>query len=226
MARWRPRTVLFVGLGVVFSALFLWLSVRGIDTADLLAHLGRVNPLVFLAYPVLRTTGFAIQALRSRLLFAGLHRFRFGTLMKSVFAAYVINVAIPLRAGDFARVGYLARRGEIPASSVLAVVAFERLLDLLGLGILVLATLGMATSGIIHRAPLIFFVAGVIAVCALIVVVGRRPTWFVRAAAGCAGLFGKTARRFVQARAEQFADGLGQARSMRSLTLVWMPYSI
>jgi hypothetical protein len=119
-----------------------------------------------------------------------------------------LNNTVPLRAGEVARIGFLARYGGLPVSTCLAAVAVERVLDMLALVVIVVATVPFLAGGLPLGASF-YAVAAIVAVAILgAVVVSRRPDGFQRLCRGVAGLFGARVREFVVRRSEAFARGL------------------
>lgn len=203
----------FLVVGAVLSVFLLYLSFRKIEFSDLSEHIGKVAlPILALAL-LTRSTNFCIIALRSKLLFAPLHRYPFWVLFKSGLVAFAVNNVIPFRAGEVARIGYLAREGQIPASSCLAVVALERLLDLMAISVVILVTLPSMAIDMPLGTP--FYLAGIVLLAFVggAIWISRSPETFVKIVASIAGIFGKAVRAFVEGKSKTFAEGLSALSS-------------
>ncbi len=122
----RARRALMLVAGLAVAAVLLSLSLAKLDLRLVLAEAARVS-LPWLGVSVLvRLFALALAAIRSRILFAPLADIGGYRLFKSLVLGFVVQNVIPLRASEFARVGYLARFSGLPASTCLAVVATER----------------------------------------------------------------------------------------------------
>ena len=202
------RRYAFLSVGALLSVGFLYLSMRHVRVDDTLTEIARVPLIAIFLDPLCRLAAMALAAIRSRLMFGGLHRFRFRTLYESVWLAFALNNSVPLRAGDLARVGFLARYGELPASSCLAVVAAERILDLLVLVIIVAATVPFL-AGDLPLGSSFYFIAGLVVLSAATgVAISRRPDLFQRVCSALVRPLGKSVRAFVAQKSETFARGL------------------
>ncbi len=210
---WGWRRWLLLGLGVVVSGVLLFLSFRSIEVSELSEHIGKVSAAFLLLAAATRFCNFCIVALRSSLLFAPLHKFSLWFLFKSVLLAYSVNNVIPFRAGEVARIGYLARESKLPASSCLAVVAVERLLDLMAVVVVIVCTLPsmaidmpLGTPFYVAAGLMVMFIGGAMWV-------SRRPEVFVSVATRISGVLGRSVRSFVEAKSKAFAEGLSALQS-------------
>ena len=137
MAEKRHRQTGLIFIGLVISLLLGALAFRQVEAKDLWEGIKNVNPLAFGLYFLIRIFNFILPGLRSKVMFSPISNVSFLTLMKSVWLAFAVNNIIPLRAGEIARVAYLAQKAEVPTATVLTIVAFERILDMVGLLLLV-----------------------------------------------------------------------------------------
>ncbi len=207
------RRWLFLGIGILVSCLLLFLSFRKIAFSDLSTHISKVALPILALGLLTRFSNFCLVALRSSFLFAPLHRYSFWFLFKSGLLAYAVNNIVPFRAGEVARIGYLSRRGKIPASSCLAVVAVERLLDLMAICVVIVCTLPSMAIDMPLGTP--FYLAAGIMVTFIggAMWVSRRPDVFVSLSARLAGLLGRSVRTFVEGKSKTFAEGLSALSS-------------
>ena len=203
--------VLFAGGAL--SAVLLYLTLRKVALDDVWREVVRVSwPILGFAV-LIRATNLLIASIRSRILLAPLHRFGLGRLFKSVLLAFAVNNVLPLRAGELARVGYLARYGGVPASSCLAVVAFERLLDSLALLLLLTASLP-AIAGNVKLGGSTYVLAGAaVGAVGVALFVSSRPGLFVSACRALASLLGRRFARFIESKAQTFSAGLAVLKS-------------
>lgn len=202
------RRWVFLSVGALLSVGFLYLSMRNAHFEDAWAEIWRLPVIALVLDPLIRLLALAAAAVRSRLIFKPMHRFTLRRLFESVWLALAINNVIPLRAGDVARVGFLARYGQLSASSCLAAVVVERVLDLLALVIIVVLTVPFM-AGEMPLGTSFYIIAGLVtAASAGAVVVSRRPEWFRALCTACARPFGARVRTFVEHKSDAFARGL------------------
>jgi uncharacterized protein (TIRG00374 family) len=211
----RRAIALAIALGA--SAFFLYLSFRKVDFGDVWPAIAGVSiGLLSLSLP-LRIASIGLAAVRSQVMLRPLHPYGLYRLFKSVLLASAVNIVIPFRVGDFARVGYLARYGDQPASTCLAVIAFERAMDLMALVLLLVCALPAIAVDLPLTTTFYLLVAAVVAVIVGAIIVSRHPAQFVGVCAWAAGVFGRSFRTFVEERAARFAHGLTALRSITSL---------
>tara|TARA_R110000868_G_scaffold155120_2_gene381557 strand:+ start:145 stop:1149 length:1005 start_codon:yes stop_codon:yes gene_type:complete len=209
----QTRRWLFLGIGILVSGLLLFLSFRKIEFSDISEHIGNVTLPILALGLLTRFTNFCLVALRSSFLFAPLHRYSFWFLFKSGLLAYAVNNVVPFRAGEVARIGYLSKEGNIPVSSCLAVVAVERLLDVMAICVVIVCTLPsmaidmpLGTPFYLASAIMVIFITGALWI-------SRRPEVFVSLSSKLAGLLGTSVRRFVEGKSQTFAEGLSALSS-------------
>ncbi len=125
--------------GVVVGVFCLWISLRGLEMNEVYASLSQVKP-GWLALAVGSVAAVAVlKAGRWWLLFPARNRpaswrHTFPVLM----TAQMLNVLIPLRLGELVRIGLMAQEGLAPGIT-LSTIVVEKSLDLLTVGLLVLA---------------------------------------------------------------------------------------
>jgi hypothetical protein len=216
----RPARRLVLVLAPATSLVCLAVLVvvlRELEWREALHHLRRVPGVVIPLVLAAKALGFGFQAARTRVLMAPLGDLDPLPLLRSVLLGFVGNNLLPLRSGELLRVGYLARRTGASASSCLAVVTVERLLDLLHAfalcGVVVLA----AAVDVPVTASLGLAAAGVGLAVALAILVARRPERTRILAALPERLLGGRWGAGAARQLRLFADGIGSLRSGRSL---------
>jgi hypothetical protein len=225
--RRRNRRRWLIGAGIVVSAVALYLTFRRVPLGEVFARIEKIDPIYIAAAIAIRGLLFLLVAARTRILIAALGAFRYASLVKSHLVAFAVNNLIPLRAGELARVGYLARVGNARFESCLAVVVTERMLELLLLCVLLAVALSTTVAEIPLGASLDLLLAGCIGGIALAVVVSRRPNAFVTAATRIARLAGASFAAAIEVRARRFAEGLsglGRVRAVAAVTLLTLMF--
>lgn len=174
----RTRILLQAGGGIIIGAACLWLSLRGADPRAVLGDIGEASRLLLVLAVVDVVLVAAAKALRWQWLFpaqspaTGSSRdpeappplpTTFGILMTS----QMLNLLIPVRLGEVARVGLMRQEG-VPVGATLGTIVVEKSLDLLAVaGLVVLAVPLTVLPG---AAPTPARVAGLAAAVALLAV--------------------------------------------------------
>jgi uncharacterized protein (TIRG00374 family) len=161
-ARLAKHRKTIVVLGLVASAVFMYLAVRRLDLAALKtvwanAHVFPWVPLGILSYVV----GHVVRGLRCRLLVRREATLRLVTASNIVVVGYASNNVFPARLGELVRAGMLAERTGIPMAQSFMITFIERVLD--GLAILLLLVIGTSYGvsppwmhDVVHVALLVF----------------------------------------------------------------------
>lgn len=213
-------------LGLVVSALFVWLTLRKVDLGEVAAQIGEVSLLILSLNVVTKFFGFVFMTWRSQVLFKHLDDYEFWPMFKSVLVAFVGNNVLPLRAGELLRVGYLSHgRDEVPTSSCFAAVALERLLDLFSLALLFLLLIFFAFLDFSQRGVpggmIVSVVVGIlVAAMATAIWISRQPDPWVNLVDRVAGLMGDSVASFVTPKFRKFAEGLAGLSSWRQTAAV------
>jgi uncharacterized membrane protein YbhN (UPF0104 family) len=125
----RRRWWTSLGVGVVVSLVFLWLTLRRVDLAAVGDALASVSfPVLALAL-LTRGAAFLALGLRSRFTIAPGGRLPYRELVRAHLLGYTGNNVLPLRLGELLRIDYLARQGTLSRSFLVGTVAVERLMD-------------------------------------------------------------------------------------------------
>lgn len=119
--------------GAFYKARFgeLWTALKGINLFALLICLFFFGISCVFRAVMWRVTTRPLQQVGFSALFGG------------VIVGYMANNLLPVRAGELVRTYYLAARTGIPGVAVFSTVCIERVLDLVSLGLLLLAGLGL-----------------------------------------------------------------------------------
>ncbi len=133
-------------VGLLASAVFMYLAVRRLDLASLKvvwagAHVLPWVPLGIVSY----ICGHFVRGQRCRLLVRREASLSLMTASNIVVVGYASNNVFPARLGELVRAGMLAERTGIPMTQSLMVTFIERVLD--GLAILLLLVLGTMQQG-------------------------------------------------------------------------------
>ncbi len=166
-------------LGIVISALLLWLALRTINFQDVGAAFGAANYALLIPALALYFTGVAVRAARWRVLLAPLREVAVGRLLPIVVIGYMANDILPARLGEVVRVDVLRRREGISRVAALATVLIERIFDGLCLIIFAAVTLPLVALTGDWRGPLLLAAVLFAGAAAILVVTAVRPTFAV-----------------------------------------------
>lgn len=122
--RWRLMA------GAVLSALFLWLAARGVSWPDVAGALGSAHYglLAVAAGSVIVATALRAWCWR-RLLVAARSPVPFGPAWRILVIGQLLNIGVPARAGDAARVYLMAAAGPMPKTSAATSLVVEKFFD-------------------------------------------------------------------------------------------------
>lgn len=209
----RARQRLKLLLGVGFSLAFATLFARRLDFAGLGAELAQVEWRWLLLAQVTKALGLLCMSLRARILLQPLGEYPVGRPFRAQLLGLCANNLLPFRAGELIRLDDLARAGGTDRAAVLAVVVFERLMDMLA----VLALVGLLIPLVFADLPvgISVVVAGVGVSLALGVVlaVARWPDPFRQLLDRTGRWIGGRLGNALRMRGAAFVDGFGSLRS-------------
>jgi hypothetical protein len=121
----RLRTL----IGVVVSALLLFLAARNVQFAEVLPLLQRANFFYLALAGSCAVGAIWLRAWRWRYLIPNSELIKTSNLFSATMIGFMGNNLLPLRIGDLARAYIAAKKEQTTASAMLATVVIERLLD-------------------------------------------------------------------------------------------------
>jgi len=198
----------------------VWLAVRDLSVAELRAGFSGVDWILAAAAGVTNAATLFLGAARWQLLFYPDHRpRRFWTLFRGVVIGQMLNIVIPVRVGEVARIYAVAGREQVSKARVLATIAVEKVLDVfvfaLAAGV-VLAVVALPPALRVRQEPLWFAAA---AGAGALWWLARRPQLGVVALARFFRILPAAWRRRLAEAAEGFLLGLSPLESSRA----WVP---
>lgn len=213
----RPRTVM---VGLLVSAIFLYLALRRVSLSEVVAQISQVSWRLLAASLLTKLAGFLFMTWRSKLLLGPVRAMSSGRLFRSLLLSFVGNNLLPLRLGEIVRVDYLARHGEFSRASAFGIVLVERLLDLTTLLLLFLCTIPLAVARVPVRGAPYVLMAGSTLALAAVFVIGRRPALVVSLCRRWSQFLGETASIQISRQIARFADGMSSLSSISATTMV------
>jgi len=122
----RQKRYLYNFLGVIFSGFFLYFCFYSLDWTQLKEAFSLPNPWLLWGAMAFN---FPVMGLRTevwRQLLNPIHRLPFWTLFDILHLGYMANTLLPLKAGDFFRASFIAKKWKSPYTQVLTSVGLER----------------------------------------------------------------------------------------------------
>jgi uncharacterized membrane protein YbhN (UPF0104 family) len=167
--------------GVLVGAACLWLSLRNIAPGQVAGQMAHVSwPLVMAA-----ATGVILISAGKAARWAWLYPpdaapLSLGAHFSVLVIAQMLNLVIPVRVGELARLGLMRQEGR-PVGITLGTIAVEKSLDLLAVGLLLLLSVPMALlpAWLRPRAGPSALLSG-IALLALLLLMGKAQPWISR----------------------------------------------
>lgn len=133
------RTLL-IAIGLVVSAVFMYIAVRGAHPGQTLDALRTTNYALLLPSLALLGLAFFIRAVRWQSLFSP-RRPPLRAVVSAQFIGYLANAVLPVRAGEAAAIVTLNRRAQTPVAEGTATVFVQRAEDVLSLLLLLFVML-------------------------------------------------------------------------------------
>jgi len=125
----KKKTTISLILGVLISALALFLAFRNVPFSDLINYLASINYFWTLPAVLIASISFALRAYRWQIILESARKVSFWQAFHPLMIGFMINCILPGRVGEVARPAILKRRESVPFSTGLATVAAERVFD-------------------------------------------------------------------------------------------------
>lgn len=161
----RSRWYLFFTL--LLAAVLLFLAIRGVSWADVIATLRQVEPASLALALGFSVTALFVRGLRWGVLLSAEQRIAPLTMFWATAIGYLGNTLLPARAGELLRSATLGRKTGLGVSTVLATALTERVIDALALvliGLLALHGTGQALPAWLFSAMRVMLVLGLAAI--------------------------------------------------------------
>jgi len=198
-----------IAVGLVISAVALYFAFPPrSEWGHVRDAFARVQYVYVVPLMVLSAYTIVIRCQRWRLLLRPLGEVTFMPLFSATCIGFFCNMVLPLRIGEVVRPVLLARRTQLPASSVLGSVLLERILDMVTiLGFLGTVIVIVPVSETIRRSGIAFLVFA-IAVVSLVLALQRRHPVALRLVSGAFALLPANVRTRADEAMHGFIDGL------------------
>jgi len=122
-----------IGVGIVLSALFLFLAFRKINFSEIIGLFPQINWYIILLLIPVSFLLFGLRAIRWYFLMKSIKKITISSLFSSIMVGFMINQTLPLRIGEFVRAYSLARKEKIKVTECFGTIITERIFDLFSL---------------------------------------------------------------------------------------------
>ncbi len=196
-------------LGVAVSALFLYLSMRGIDWGSFRTAIVQARYEFLLPAIVCTMLGHFSRSVRWKFMMSPIKDCRVGPLWSATAIAFMVNNLLPARLGEFVRAIAIGRTERVSKSASFATIVYERVVDVFALIILIwYCSVRISAPGWLGRSTEILIVFNVALFVLLFAMVRWRRRFRALLARAVRALPTATQRR-VHTSADAFIDGLG-----------------
>ena len=204
-------------LGLVVSAVFLWLAVRGIQWSEFSTSLAQTRWILLVPGIAFTMLGHFGRALRWKTMMDPIKRCRIASLWSATAIAFMVNNLLPARLGEFVRAFAIGRSERVSRSASFATIVYERVVDVFVLIILLwYCMLRIAGPPWLERSAQILVAFNLVLFALLFGMVRWRGHFRALVARAFRPLPPETQRRLHTA-ADSFVDGLGVVTRPASL---------
>ncbi|MFQ6676756.1 MAG: lysylphosphatidylglycerol synthase transmembrane domain-containing protein [Fidelibacterota bacterium] len=123
-------------IGFSISIGGLWYAFKGVDLNQIKTHILQADIQYLLLSVIVMIASVIVRAMRWKLILIPLHIFPLKPLYKSTMIGYFGNGVLPFRLGELLRAYAISRSNYISSSAAFGTILLERLLDLIGLAVL------------------------------------------------------------------------------------------
>jgi hypothetical protein len=163
-------------VSVVLSLAGLYYAFRKVDLVEFQHQLAGVNVGYIIMATVLMVYSVAVRAKRWQYILDPFEKAPVGLLFSSTMVGYFGNSVLPFRMGELLRGYVLSQRTSLSTSRAMGTIILERILDMLGLVILVLLFLALFPFSSWVGGILYAISAGTVVVFLIVVWLGRTTT--------------------------------------------------
>jgi uncharacterized protein (TIRG00374 family) len=116
-------------VGILVSALFLWLAARGIQWSEFTESLRRTKWLFLIPGVAFTMLGHFSRAMRWKYMMDPIKRCRLAPLWSATAIGFMVNNLLPARLGEFVRAFAIGRSERVSRSASFATIVYERVVD-------------------------------------------------------------------------------------------------
>jgi uncharacterized protein (TIRG00374 family) len=128
-------------VGVLISALFVYLALRKVDAARMWMVMASADPFLLFVAILITLFQYVIRAWRWAILVEPIKRTSFTNRLYAILIGFAANCLLPARLGEFIRANYLGQTENMSSSSSFGTIVVERLFD--GFTLLLILLIGL-----------------------------------------------------------------------------------
>ena len=125
----KKKIAISLLLGVIISALALYLALRNVPFSELLVYLASINYIWILPSALVAIIAFTLRVYRWQIILDSVQTVKFWQAFHPLMIGFMINCILPGRVGEAARPAVLLKTEKVPFSTGLATVAAARVFD-------------------------------------------------------------------------------------------------
>ena len=134
-----------VWIGIIISALFIWLAFRKIDFSQLVFTIKSANYIYLLPAIGVTFFQFFLRAVRWGYILEPVKKISTYSLFSSTMIGFMANNILPARIGEFVKAYSLGKKENLRFSASFATIVIERILDVFALLVVMLVVLSIIT---------------------------------------------------------------------------------
>jgi len=203
-------------LGVVTSAAFLYLAMRGIDWAAFRSALADTRYPYLIPGVVCTMLGHFSRSVRWKFMMSPIKKCRIAPLWSATAIAFMVNNLLPARLGEFVRAIAIGRTEHVSKSAAFATIVFERVVDVFVLIILIWYCMVKISAPAWLARSIAVLIGFNVALFVLLFAMVRWRKRFRSLLARAIRAIPTEAQRRVHASADSFVDGLGVVTDARA----------
>jgi uncharacterized protein (TIRG00374 family) len=216
-----PRSIgkqrIMMSLGLILSAVLLFLFLRRVDLGQLASTLASVNLWILSLCVITKGGVLSLNALRTKVLLRPLRHYRFSESLASWLGGFVTNNILPFRLGELVRMELLTRTGQLSRGSTIAIVALERLVDLASFLVLFSVAVPLLAIDLSDDARVAWVLGAVLIAFSGVLWLATNPSVFPRLVVFFTRPLSKRLQAWVFEKAQRFVDGFSALRSSRAV---------
>lgn len=212
----KQRLLVFVGIGI--SAVFLYLSVRGLNFQAVLDAIRSANIALLIFAAAFYMVAIVVIAWRWQFLLRSIKRVPLWPLTKLTCIGYMGNNIYPLRAGEILRIVLLQRDQGVPIAPATVVTLTERIFDGVVMVTFVVISLNMlqlpdpTLQSMANAAAPLFAIA-----LAIFFTAAAKPLWFHRLLEAITSILPAKIKAIVMKLGDEVLAGLEALRTPKDL---------
>ncbi|MBN1385176.1 MAG: flippase-like domain-containing protein [Elusimicrobia bacterium] len=156
--------------GILISIFFIFLILKNVDIKSMFNIIAEGQYLWLLPYLCSVVVAFTFRSIRWKLLFLPVKKFKSLELFPCLMMGFAANLVFPMRIGEFVRAYIVGKKHNISKSASFATIVLERIMD--GVGILVLLSAALVFLPKVPPWTKRLFVSGIVFFIVALIIAG------------------------------------------------------